>query len=115
MDNFDGGIPAIIEPTCRIRFVTDPKPEEEYIAITIDRMKELLVSEMKLCALESGGVDNWSWHGDSLHDYLREAVTWYDKTFWEWVNNEKAADETAEEFVEGISFEDLAEYEVSVM
>lgn len=115
MESYNDGIPAIIEPTCRIRFLTDPRPEEEYIAITVSRMKELLASEMKLCALESGGVDNWSWYSDALCDYLREVPGWYDKNFWDWARNEKAADQTVEEFVEEMSFEDFAEYEVSIM
>jgi hypothetical protein len=39
----------------------------------------------------------------------------YDNNFWNWVNNEKAADETAEEFVENMDFEDFARYEVDVL
>lgn len=115
MEIYDSGIPAIIEPTCRIRFVTDPHPDEEYIAITADRMRELLASEMKLCALEAGGVDNWSWYGDSLCQYLSEAPNMYDQRFWDWVRNEKAEDETVEEFVEDLSFDDYADFEVSVL
>lgn len=115
MEMFNDGIPAIIEPTCKIRFLTDPRPEEEYIAIPASRMKDLLAQEMKLSALESGGVDNWSWYGDAIWDYLREVPNWYDKSFWDWVNNEKAADQTAEEFVEEMTFEDYAAYEVDVM
>lgn len=37
-----------------------------------DRLRELIEAEERLCALEAGGVDNWSWYGDSLSDYLKE-------------------------------------------
>lgn len=32
----------------------------------------LLKSDAKLEALESGGVDNWSYYGESLYDYADE-------------------------------------------
>ena len=34
------------------------------------KLLDLLEAYFKLAALESGGVDNWEWYGDSLHDYL---------------------------------------------
>lgn len=39
--------------------------------ITIDKKKyiELLNDSSMLCALESGGVDNWSWYYESLKEY----------------------------------------------
>lgn len=35
-----------------------------------DRLIELLTAEFNLTALERGGVDNWSWYGDSIEDYI---------------------------------------------
>jgi hypothetical protein len=115
MENMENGILGIFEPRCKIRFLSDPKPEEEYIAVPASEMIELITCQMKLMALEAGGVDNWSWYGDSLYEALREMPNCYDNNFWNWVNNEKAVDETAEEFVENMDFEDFARYEVDVL
>ena len=37
---------------------------------------ELLEANLRLAALENGGVDNWGWYGDSLCDYLRNYCEW---------------------------------------
>ena len=36
------------------------------------KLLDLLEAYFKLAALESGGVDNWEWYGDSLCQYLQE-------------------------------------------
>ena len=36
------------------------------------KLLNLLEAYFKLAALESGGVDNWEWYGDSLFQYLQE-------------------------------------------
>lgn len=36
------------------------------------RLLDLLEAYFKLAALESGGVNNWEWYGDSLCQYLQE-------------------------------------------
>lgn len=36
------------------------------------KLLNLLEAYFKLAALESGGVDNWEWYGDSLCQYLKE-------------------------------------------
>ena len=41
------------------------------VEITEKRYLELVEAELELQALNSGGVDNWSWHGESQHDYLK--------------------------------------------
>ena len=33
---------------------------------------ELIRASMMFYALESGGVDNWEWYGESLRDFLNE-------------------------------------------
>lgn len=35
------------------------------------RLAELLAAELELEALNAGGVDNWEWCGDSIHDALQ--------------------------------------------
>lgn len=42
----------------------------EYLAIEKDELVGLLSAANKLAALGRGGVDNWSWYGESLGDYL---------------------------------------------
>lgn len=39
------------------------------VTISEARYRELLISENELCALESGGVDNWSWYSESINNY----------------------------------------------
>ena len=36
------------------------------------KLLDLLEAYFKFAALESGGVDNWEWYGDSLCRYLQE-------------------------------------------
>ena len=44
------------------------------MTVKIEQRKlfDLLEAYFKLAALESGGVDNWEWYGDSLCQYLQE-------------------------------------------
>lgn len=44
------------------------------MTVKIEQRKLLVLLEayFKLAALESGGVDNWEWYGDSLCQYLQE-------------------------------------------
>lgn len=46
--------------------------EEEKYILTSHQLRRLIEADEKLAALEAGGVDNWSWYGDSLCDYLNE-------------------------------------------
>ena len=109
------GILGVFEPNCKIRFLSDPKPNEDYIAISASELVKLIAADMKLTALEAGGVDNWAWYCESLNNLLEELPRDYGDKFWDWVRNEKAKNETAEEFVENMDFEDFARYEVDVM
>lgn len=45
--------------------------KKRYRLILESELVELLESQNRLVALENGGVDNWSWYGYSLHDYLK--------------------------------------------
>lgn len=40
----------------------------EYVKIKVKELTRLLNAEVKLSALESGGVDNWEWYGESQPD-----------------------------------------------
>src|SRR5574343_332625 len=40
--------------------------------ISAKRLKELERIEMKMNALESGGVNNWEFYGDALEEYNKE-------------------------------------------
>jgi hypothetical protein len=106
---------GVFKPNCKIRFLSDPKPTEDYIAISASELIELVAAQMKLMALESGGVDNWEWYGESLHEYMRELPNCYGEEFWSWARNEKALDETLEDFIDDLSIEDYARFEIEVM
>lgn len=46
--------------------------EKEYVLIEKDEYKSLLRDSYILAALEIGGVDNWSFYGEAINEYLRE-------------------------------------------
>lgn len=39
-----------------------------------DTLTQILADHYRLCALEQGGVDNWSWYCDACHDWLKEVI-----------------------------------------
>ena len=45
---------------------------EKNITLSEDRFKHIYCGYLKYLALQNGGVDNWSWYGDSLGDFLKE-------------------------------------------
>ena len=83
------------------------------ITIPKKRMNHLLVAEMTLAALESGGVDNWAWHGYAMREYLDMILGDYDKEdFMRWVDEHKDKDQTREEFIDEMGIEDFVDYEM---
>ena len=46
--------------------------------ITRAQILSFLASEMKLEALENGGVDNWEHYGDAISDYQRAWLEYWD-------------------------------------
>lgn len=48
-----------------------------YCLVPKDELKDLLYDSLKLQALECGGVDNWSWYGDSVRDFIDAAKVDY--------------------------------------
>ena len=117
MENTTTGIYGTWEPKCKIRFASaEIESDTDYIAITAHELVELLADQMKLSALEGGGVDNWSWYGDSICDYEREMRGWYDQeALSKWAAMEKDSDQTIEEYIDEMSIEDYARFEVDVM
>lgn len=77
-----------------------------------EELTELVEALYKLAALESGGVDNWEWCGESMNDFLDRY----------WIENHDAlikffelkTEEEIEEFKDDFSFADIAEFEVSI-
>ena len=43
---------------------------ERYVKISVKELKKLLEAEVKLNALECGGVDNWEFYGEAFSNYL---------------------------------------------
>lgn len=48
-----------------------------YCLVPKDELKDLLYDSLKLQALECGGVDNWSWYGESIGDFINAAKADY--------------------------------------
>lgn len=48
-----------------------------YCLVPKDELKDLLYDSLKLQALEYGGVDNWSWYGESIGDFINAAKADY--------------------------------------
>lgn len=46
--------------------------DEEMVTITRKEYDSLQRSERKLCALENGGVDNWSWYSEAMSEFYKE-------------------------------------------
>ena len=77
-----------------------------------EELVELIKALYKLAALESGGVDNWEWCGESVSDFLDRY----------WIENHDAlikffnltTEEEIEEFKDGFSFADIAQFEVDI-
>lgn len=47
--------------------------EKKYL-ISEKELKEMLYAVNSLQALEWGGVDNWSWYGESFSDYVEQYI-----------------------------------------
>ena len=45
--------------------------EKKKYIVEEDKLIALLASYYKLRALESGGVDNWSWYSEACNDWLK--------------------------------------------
>lgn len=44
----------------------------KYYEVNEEDLKNLLYQAHKLTALESGGVDNWSWYGESIFEFCKK-------------------------------------------
>lgn len=118
MEYTEDGIVGLIEPMCKIRFLSDPKPDEEYVAVPVSEMIDLIADQMRLMALDGGGVDNWSAYGWAIEDYLEECrhSYCYDMNkLREYALMNKASDETVEEYIEDMGFNEFASFEVWTM
>lgn len=43
---------------------------KEYYKISKEDLLNFITRDLKLSALESGGIENWSWYGDIYYNYL---------------------------------------------
>lgn len=48
-----------------------------YCLVPKDELKDLLYDSLKLQALEVSGVDNWTWYGDSIREFIDAAKADY--------------------------------------
>lgn len=47
---------------------------EKFYKISESELIELLTDSLRLTALDEGGVDNWTWYGDSFNEFLQGAM-----------------------------------------
>ena len=78
------------------------------------RLRELLKAELRLIALENGGVDNWTWHDDSCRDFLNEDFEMNKTAYIEFFDlDEKARPNEFEEFKMDFDFDDIVEFDIT--
>lgn len=46
----------------------------KYYKISEGDLKGLLVDSLELCMLNRDGVDNWTWHGESYRELIKEYI-----------------------------------------
>lgn len=71
--------------------------EKVYRKIEENALRQLLVAAHNYWALEHGGIDNWDWYGESVHDYVSDCIV---------------ADEQYYDSIEDISEADLKSYDI---
>lgn len=49
----------------------------KYCLVPKNELKDLLYDSLKLQALEIAGVDNWTWYGDPIKDFIEAAKVDY--------------------------------------
>lgn len=79
-----------------------------------ERLRELLKAELRLMALENGGVDNWSWYSDSLSDFLKEDLKMNVAGYIEFFNlDQEARPNEFEKFKKNFDFDDIVEFDIT--
>lgn len=48
--------------------------KKKYYLVSAERLNELVSRDLRLEALERGGVDNWSWYGTGDVDFIKEIL-----------------------------------------
>ena len=82
--------------------------EEKMYLVSRSDLLEMIEAQMRLAALESGGVDNWEWCGESLGDFLREDFEENKEEYIKFFNLKD--EEEIEEFKEDFEFSTMARY-----
>lgn len=79
---------------------------EKNITLSEDKFKRIYCGYLKYLALQNGGVDNWSWYGDSLGDFLKECYleNHPDKTLEDLFNEDYDFDMVVDEDLERGNF-----------
>lgn len=72
----------------------------KYYKINEEDLKYLIECRARLEALESGGVDNWSWYGESYSDYLTDMKEAYNMDKEDELDFEDIANEEIKNFEE---------------
>lgn len=72
----------------------------KYYKIKEEDLKYFIECRVRLEALEAGGVDNWSWYGESYSDYLTDMKEIYNMDKEDELDFEDIANEEIKNFEE---------------
>lgn len=72
----------------------------KYYKIKEEDLKYFIECRARLEALEAGGVDNWSWYGESYSDYLEDMKEKYNIDKEDELNFEDIANKKIQNFEE---------------
>ena len=57
--------------------------KKRYYKISEEQLRNLIIADAMLQALESGGVDNWCWYSESKQEYLDDYFSMNDAQWFE--------------------------------
>lgn len=88
-------------------------PNTQYIVIPEEEYRNLMAGYLGYQALESAGVDNWTYYSDAFYDFKLSYANWYGDKFIDWIKARKDPDTTVDEYLKyNLTFEDLADFEM---
>ena len=99
-DDICGPKPSVLR--AKLKTLPTVELEPNMYLIYEDTLKQILAGYYKLCALEQGGVDNWSWYSEACNDWLNEArlADLVEDEAWDYGFEEFAADIIPSKFKE---------------
>lgn len=66
---------AVFKAIDKVEKDFQPIDPEDNCIIKKEELARLLADSYRLSALQAGGVDNWDWYSESIHDFLDDCET----------------------------------------